>query len=253
MIRKILPFFMGIWSSLSMYAIQVYPNVWFVLFVFIVWNTILIFVYKQIRKNIENSFHYSFLSITTFFASFSFISLMEVDSIRLFLVFFIGFVMFILTHAFTSKKVFSTVSQKSLRRVMVMIWVFNAYSFLALSFALSMFFPGLPFWAITIFIGLVFGGISTIVWYLYYPIHPKHLILWALIIVLLIIELVWVFHLLPFGFFVSAFFVSWIWYIIQLLVRFHLSAQGVLWNKQVVFLSVNGVLFLILLFITRWV
>ncbi|PJA89973.1 MAG: hypothetical protein CO137_01420 [Candidatus Magasanikbacteria bacterium CG_4_9_14_3_um_filter_32_9] len=252
-VKKILPFFVGIWSGLSIYLIQLYPNIRFVVFVWFIWMIVVILVYKQIKKNIENSFHYLILAITTFFGVFSFVSLMEVKSIRLFLVFFVGLIMFILTSAFTSKKVFSTVSQKTLRRVMVMAWVFNAYSFLALAFALNMFFPNIPFWAINIIVGLVFGAISSIIWYLYYPIHPKYLLLWALIMVLIIIELVWVFHLLPFGFFVSAFFISWIWYIVQLFIRFHLSSQGIVWKNQIVFLSINGVLFLILLFLTRWV
>ena len=37
-VKKILPFFVGIWSGLSIYLIQLYPNIRFVVFVWFIWE-----------------------------------------------------------------------------------------------------------------------------------------------------------------------------------------------------------------------
>jgi hypothetical protein len=50
------------------------------------------------------------------------------------------------------------------------------------------------------------------------------------------------------------FLFTWVWYIINLLIRFNLTAQGIIWKKQLFFLISNFILyFLFLFFFVRWI
>lgn len=66
-------------------------------------------------------------------------------------------------------------------------------------------------------------------------------------------ELFWVLNLLPLGYLVSSLILIWCWYVLWLLVRFNLNADGILWKKQILFLGTNAFLFIIFLtFIVSW-
>ncbi len=80
----------------------------------------------------------------------------------------------------------------------------------------------------------------------------KYFILLGLIF-LLVAEIGGIVYLWPVGYFVSSFFITWLWYLIWLLFRFDLSADGIDWKRQRFFLAVNFILMVIFLtLIVRW-
>lgn len=67
------------------------------------------------------------------------------------------------------------------------------------------------------------------------------------------IAIAWSLKLLPFGHHVYGLLVIWFWYILWLLGRFQLSADGIKWKKQFGFIAVNVLLIaLFLMAVARW-
>lgn len=90
-------------------------------------------------------------------------------------------------------------------------------------------------------------------WFFYNKISGKKLLVWSLITLVLMLELSWALYLTPIGFLIFGFLLIWIWYLYWLLVRFHLTTEGIVWKKQIYFLISNLVLFLIFLFfVVKW-
>ena len=144
--------------------------------------------------------------------------------------------------------------QKPARRFIVSVVVFDVFALMAGGFALTLFFPQIFFWFIALIGGTVYAVASLFIWQLYIACRWRDGLLWLLLVLLVMTEVLWVFHLLPFGYLVLAVLVTWLWYIIQLLVRFHVSPQGIRWVKQRWFLFTNAVLFVIVLTqFVRWV
>ncbi len=80
----------------------------------------------------------------------------------------------------------------------------------------------------------------------------KYFVLLSLIF-LLVAEIGGIVYLWPVGYFVSSFFVAWLWYVIWLLFRFDLSESGINWPRQRFFLAVNFILMIVYLaFVVRW-
>jgi len=101
---------------------------------------------------------------------------------------------------------------------------------------------------------IIFSYISIMIWKQYFKAHPKHFTLWGLVLGLVMFELVWVIYLLPFGYLVLGFLVTWIWYVLQLFIRFHLTPQKIVWRKQRTFILANIAFYVILFFfIIRWI
>ncbi|PIZ95623.1 MAG: hypothetical protein COX81_00410 [Candidatus Magasanikbacteria bacterium CG_4_10_14_0_2_um_filter_37_12] len=144
-------------------------------------------------------------------------------------------------------------ARKPLRRINMILWVFSGYTFLTAIFAFRLFFPFIPFWLFLILSGTGMSAVSLMIWRLYYDLKLKQSAIWLLFISMVIIELVWVMNVLPFGYFVSGFLVTWIWYILQILLRFHFSIRGIDWKKQMSFLILNGCLFFVCMFFIRWI
>ncbi len=143
---------------------------------------------------------------------------------------------------------------KPVRRTLTMFLVFVVYAALTFGFSLSVFFPDIPFSFITIILGLCVSAITGYIWSLYDRSVWTQNRWWIIAFGMAVMELVWIMHLLPFGYFASGLLVSWIWYIAQLFGRFHFSSQGILWKKQQAFLIANVVLYvLVLAFFVRWV
>ena len=147
------------------------------------------------------------------------------------------------------------IAEKPTRRFLMLVWVFDAYAIATTAFAVSVFFPDAPFWLIVLLAAPALAYIACEIWALYYmfstPFAPG---LWWLLLTLLMSELMFVVDLLPFGYLAAGLSVAWVWYIIQLFIRFHLSSAGVIWRKQWRFLAGNAILFtLVLIFFVRWV
>ncbi|MBI2989801.1 MAG: hypothetical protein HYY51_01245 [Candidatus Magasanikbacteria bacterium] len=142
---------------------------------------------------------------------------------------------------------------KTWRRVLMILWVFNVYSWSTALFALHIFFENLPF-ALLAGIGACFGTLGAgMIWNLYFKGHMRTFGPWFFVVALIVAELMWVMRQLPFGYLAMGFLLSWIWYLVQLFIRFHLSEQGILWKKQRLFLALNTVLYGVVLYVARWI
>ncbi len=143
--------------------------------------------------------------------------------------------------------------KKAYRRMFVMGWVYVCGALYITTYAVSVFFPHIPMFVLFVFVGSVTSVISYAVWRLYYPIQIGRFSLWLLLMAVMSMEAFWTIHLLPFGYIVLGFLATWMWYLLLLLIRFHMSAEGIRWKKQRIFLSWNAVLFVAVLFIIRWI
>ncbi len=100
----------------------------------------------------------------------------------------------------------------------------------------------------------VFSAIIAGWWWLEYGAQKnKTFWLWTGFWAILNLELIWAVELLPLGYLVSSLILIWCWYVLWLMVRFNLSKEGIDWRKQIWFLGINSVLFILFLFfIVRW-
>jgi hypothetical protein len=70
---------------------------------------------------------------------------------------------------------------------------------------------------------------------------------------LIVLEAAYAVTVSPLGFFEGGLLIVWLWYVLWLLFRFHLSADGIVWRKQWFFAVSNAVLMLLfLMFVVRW-
>ncbi|EKD67276.1 MAG: hypothetical protein ACD_48C00502G0007 [uncultured bacterium] len=143
--------------------------------------------------------------------------------------------------------------KKAFRRIRVMVWVFVAASLLISAYAVSFFFVQVPLVALFLFAGASTALCSYAIWRMYYQVPFGRFTIWLLIIAVMTMELFWVIHLLPFGYMVLGFLVTWLWYMLLLLIRFHISAEGIRWKPQRKFLIANAILFVLVLFVIRWI
>jgi len=145
------------------------------------------------------------------------------------------------------------IKEKPLRRMMMMVYVFNVYALLVGLFAISLYFQRVSF-VILALIGATYSGFAAyMIWRLYYRVKYKELFLWASICGIIVYELMWVMKLLPFGYLALGLLIAWIWYIMQLFVRFHMSTQGIIWKNQISFLTLNVVLYILLVYLIKWI
>ena len=143
---------------------------------------------------------------------------------------------------------------KGRRRIHVALWVFVAFLLSMNAFAFVMFFPNASFWIPHLLLSLALGAIAFAVWRLYIGITLKKGGVWSMIIGLIMYEIIWALHWLPYGFYVLGFVLTWFWYIAQLLVRFHLGPKGIIWKKQQKFLILSTILLILFFtFFARWI
>lgn len=143
---------------------------------------------------------------------------------------------------------------KPVRRFIVMLWVMDLFCLASFFYAINLFFQNIPFWLVGFVLSLITGFVSVSIWKRYFNVPAKIFLFWFILIVLVSWEISWVLHFLPFGYLVLGSLFTWVWYVINLLVRFHLTAQGIVWKKQLVFLVGNTVLyFMVLFFFVRWI
>ncbi|OGH59453.1 MAG: hypothetical protein A2725_01335 [Candidatus Magasanikbacteria bacterium RIFCSPHIGHO2_01_FULL_33_34] len=253
-LKNIISITPAIFSSFFLFFITKYQSrlVFFILVP--LWIFLIVFFEWRIRKINKKKQTLLPIILITIFSFLSLVSIVEWPFLKPFFTFLIGFVVLLLFQALFSEDSFLQIEQKPYRRIMVVIWSFDAFAIISTIFALSLFFPDIPFWLLAIFGGVVFSAISIMIWKMYFQLVRKQWLIWAFLIGFLMIELIWVMHFLPFGYLVSGFFLTWLWYILQLLTRFHFSPNGVIWKKQIWFLGINTIMFIILiLFFVRWV
>ena len=144
--------------------------------------------------------------------------------------------------------------KKAFRRIRVMSWVFICAAFFITAYAMSFFFAQIPLGVLFVFVGLLSAFCSYAIWRMYYQVPSARFTIWLIIMSVMSMELFWVIHLLPFGYVVLGFLLTWLWYLLLLLMRFHISSEGIRWKQQVRFLLMNEVVFIaLLLFVIRWI
>ena len=253
-IHRILGISVGLVSMLALFLMTQFPSVWWgLLIVLIVWALLIaggqfgLYKLGLLRKDLP------VLSGVTMLALVSLLFFVEQQAVRWFLI-VIGPACLGLLHAWTVRPHgYTTHIEKSYRRIIMMLWVFNAYALLTAVYAIDMFFSNVSFWLLSILAASIFSYIAWMVWQMYYNIGFRRALIWIGAVWLLSFELIWLARMLPFAYTVLGLIVTWIWYIIQLYFRFHFSDAGIVWKKQRVFLITNaGLLFILLTFIVRW-
>jgi hypothetical protein len=221
-IKKFIPAVLGLLSSAALFLIISFPGRAVFFIVLILWLFIL--------------------------------SLIEWQELNYLFILLIGIVVMVLFQSLFGEGNLMQIQQKPYRRIMTLLWSFDAYALVTALFAVGLFFLNIPFLLITVVAGVIFALISFMIWSMYFHLSFRQSSIWLFLVLFLMIQIVWTTHLLPFGYLVSGFFVTWIWCILQLLIRFHFSPKGVIWKRQFRFLSLNALLFAgLLVFFVRWV
>jgi hypothetical protein len=213
-------------------------------------------IISLIARNSRDKLSFLSLSICTIIAFSTLLLVIEQPTIRQFIVVTSGIAMYtIVQHILHVKnKDLIAFELKPFRRMVMMIITFQAFAFSSFIFALNLFFPEFEFWIAAILQGIIFSLLAFEIWRMYFDLPFRRGWLWYTIVGFTMVELVWVIHLLPFGYLISGFIVTWLWYIMQLFIRFHLSVHRINWKKQRIFLLVNTCLFIFfMLFFVRWI
>lgn len=193
------------------------------------------------------------LIMATMVGFFGITLLIEYRPLRWFLVILAMAIMWLL-HLPDAYTLATPQRSKIFRRVWMMLWVFHFYTISTFLFGISSFFPNLPFWSLNIAIGAIGGWAAYMIWRMYVHLSRPQAILVGSLTAFMVIELVWVIHILPFGYLAAALIVTWLWYLIQLLFRFHFGTQDIVWTKQWKFLAGNAILLILtLIYFVRWV
>lgn len=241
------------WIALSLFPL--YPRRWFFTLFAGLWLGLIWFVLRLTRRRFDTGRTHEPLVYATMLAFISLISVIEWFFLRGILSVFggitIGTLLFIPLHERQAPRH----EQKPWRRIMMMLWVFDSYTIATALFAFGLFFTRMPLPILALAAAFIYGFATLRVWKLYFfsgP--PREFILWILAISFIMLEVFWVMRFLPLGHLALGFIATWLWYLIQLLARFHLTEQGIVWKKQAWFLGVNAVLFIaVLVFVVRWI
>jgi len=242
----------GIISFLFLYLMTLLTWWWLFLLLLLVWLAFLVYLNRFKNKHLSKPWQTTPLLLVTALAIVSLLSLVDWEVLQWFLLVLVAL---IITWLFWLTPVAGELAykKKPVRRALVMIWVFDVFAFWSSFFALNLFFPKIPFWLLSLGGSILTGYISLMIWQMYFAVPFKNLLLRLVVLSLVVWELTWVIQLLPLGYLVLGFLVTWAWYLSQLLIRFHISPKGIVWRRQISFLISNLVLyFLFLFFFVRW-
>ncbi len=254
MIRLVVSILIGLMSLVALLLINFFPIWWIVLLILVVWLGLIVFLGIRLNKKGERQIVNLVLSIIVGLAFVVLLMLLEWEGLRYLLIVLAGIVMAFLFSQVCRFRGLLSHETKPFRRMIMMSWVFVSYVLATFLFALDIFFETIPFWPLALLTSVLIGIVTLIIWQMYFSFSLHKFVLWAIILSLAVWEIIWAIHLLPLGYLVLGALVTWMWYIIQLLIRFHLSKQGIMWKKQIVFLSTNIILyFIILFFFVRWI
>ncbi len=243
----------GLWTLLILISFNKVFIWWLFLIVVIIWLFGLITILFTRNKD-KNSFKKSLpLLIVTSVSFLGLILILESVWIKFFVsLFLVGIIIFLIFHS--PEKSELSYLDKPVRRFTVMLWVINLFCLSSIFYAINLFFQNVPFWLLGFLLSLVTASISVVIWKNYFVVSYKNFLFWFVLMLLMSWEICWVLHFLPFGYLVLGFLFVWVWYIINLLVRFNLTSQGIVWKKQLVFLVSNLVLYFMILFLfVRWI
>ncbi|MFA5211203.1 MAG: hypothetical protein WC414_01710 [Patescibacteria group bacterium] len=243
-------FFISLSFLFSFLLVNIFPDFYIFLSVIVFYIflfSLFIFKFKFKRDQII----INFLTLLAFLLMFL---LVESQFLRIIFSFLVASCFLFINFWFkTSLKRSIYLSEKPLRRILMFILVFDVFAFLSGIFAINNYFTSIPFFFPALFAGIFVGFVSFLLWSLYFKTEQKILFLWSFLLALVVNEFCLVFYFLPFGFFVNSLLITWLWYIMQLYVRFHISQKGIIWEKQKKFLFINFLLYILTLYIIRWI
>jgi len=257
--RKFQPYalglFIGLVSLVSLTILERFPDPKIFIPVFFVWLLIvggIAWIFQRAKRFAKDVF---WQVLATIACMAGLIIVVDVTQVRVLLSLLTAGILAMLFgwHLFSPPEV--SHSHKPLRRFVMTVWVFDTYALVTFIFALGAFFPSsFLFILLNLFAGLFIGAVTVMIWREYFAAKVQSFLIWSVIVSVVTMELLWVLHLLPFAYTTLGLLLVWIWYIIQLLVRFHFSTRGIQWKSQVRFLLVNVILYLgLLVFFVRWV
>lgn len=226
---------------------------WTVIASIVLWMGVVFLLYKK-RLHDHDMYWHSALLVCSFIAALVLVSLTEwqivTRAILIIAALSLGSLASIIDADEEEMQVYE---RKASRRIIVMGWVFVCASLLVASYAVSVLFPNVPVWVLFALVGAYTSTIAYAVWRLYYPLPMRRFFVWILIVAVMSMQLFWVLYVLPFGYIVLGFLCAWLWYVLVLLIRFHMSSEGIRWSKQRRFLLGNALLFILVLFLVRWI
>jgi len=144
---------------------------------------------------------------------------------------------------------------KPYRRWQFMLTVFGLVGIISGLFAVYAFqlFNILSCWPYVAIGAVVSTAVACWWWREYGLVGDGRLNSWILVWLIINVELLRVLFLWPLGYLLLGILFIWLWYIFWLLIRFHLSKDGIVWSKQRWFLITNGLAILVyLIFLARW-
>ena len=220
------------------------------------WFSLLTFLYLSFKEKRRD--HTLLLTLSTALSSLLLFSIIDDPYLRWFFVGFVVLLFGILFGVKENSEIPLEYGRQPFRRFSMMIWVFNAYALFSYLFALGVLFQSeWPVW-LEIFLvpgaGIIAGFLAGEIWKMYVHFEAKTFFFFRVFTALFISEVFWSLRLLPFGYLVSGILLTWLWYVLQMLVRFHFQPSGIIWKKQLAFLITSAVIFLFLsLFFVRWI
>jgi hypothetical protein len=252
--KYLISFLAALISTVVLLLVIFFPINWLFGVVVVVWLLVSSFLFYYLYAKVPGRRPDLITVLLTEISFVSLLILVEWNFLRWLLLILCTFFIFLLFAKLNESDDQLLFEQKPVRRMKMMLLVFDAYAFLTLGYAISMFFQDFPFIIIALVEAIIMALISLLIWRLYFAVPVKSLALWALIVSLIVLELMAVCQLWPLGYLVLGALLAWLWFILQLFIRFHLSPQGIIWKKQLGFLLSNLVLFILLLmFLVRWI
>ena len=154
-----------------------------------------------------------------------------------------------------AKEVELSFEAKPYRRWKFLLTIFGLMGIVSGLFAMAAFqlfynVNGLIYIAIA---AISIGVISVWWWNEYGVTLSRSIAVTVLMFMILMTELILIVMIWPLGFLANGLIIVWWWYIGWLLVRFHLSKDGIVWKKQKWFLLFNTLaMFIFLVLVVRW-
>jgi hypothetical protein len=254
MFQNFISLLIGGLSMLFVYLIFHGQSWWQFALLVVLWIALLAVAAINLKEDLEKKFVTLPLLIFTVLGLAGLALVVEWEVVRFVLILATGVLLSALFSKTSAWQTGLSHELKPLRRMVMMLWVFNLYALSVFIFAFGIFLDVMPLWLSSLALAVIYGLVSIEIWKLYFAIPGRRFALWSLVVGLIFWEIIYIFFLLPLGYFVSSLLIVWVWYLMHLLVRFHLGVQGIVWRKQVGFLIANVILFLIaLLLFARWI
>ncbi|OGH64411.1 MAG: hypothetical protein A2821_02735 [Candidatus Magasanikbacteria bacterium RIFCSPHIGHO2_01_FULL_41_23] len=145
------------------------------------------------------------------------------------------------------------VREKPLRRAVTIFLALAVFSYIAAFHTLLIFFSSLAGPVIIHFLLAMSVAIGTyLLWTLYYNSSIREFFIPLAVIFLLAVEASIIASLGSAGYFIRAFGITLLWYVAQLFIRFHFGNRDIVWSRQKFFLFGIGIVFLVFMFLIRF-